>query len=767
MHSREKLNLLTVALLITLCISSLPPSARGQGQGRAEQTDDVVRITTELVQTDVMVFDRQGRFVEGLRPEEFELQVNGKAQPVSFFERVTAGSRSEAAQLAGIRNGTGYRAAPRAAAEGEAPERGRLIFFFLDDLHLSGASLIHAREALQRFVDNSMNPNDQVAIVSSSGQIGFLQQLTDNQRVLHAAIKRLGYKMNPEAYTGKTQISEYMASQVLDYGNRELYAYLLESIKIEQQMGPGIRHGDHRLAASYSAAPYLKNRLRQTNAQGRMTTADTLGALRSLMLSSGALPGRKLVFFLSDGFIINDRRTGALEMLKSITEAAARAGVVVYTMDLRGTFFGLGSGVDASTNEYADLSARRTGLVAGEISATREPLRIIADETGGRAILNSNTIDDAVLQAISETSNYYLLAWRPDSATARDAASPVKVSVKGRPDLRVRLRNSFVAPPAAGKQPEPAKQPNITKASSVEPVATANDGSKTGTTKAETTAVKEGATPVQMSDGDLVAALGALYPYRELPASLSVGYLNTSEQGPVLKVSMQLERTIFGLGQAGGGQKALFDVAGVAIDDRGQFASFKQLLTVIPDASTEDRTQPIIWHQQLRLKPGLYQVRVALRERASGRIGSAMQWIEIPDLSKGGFSLSSLFLGERTAESAADAAADKGARPIMVDVDHRFARQSVLRFQTYIYNAARQSPASPDVWIQAQVFRGQKPVMTTPLARVPNVGDVARLSFWSEIALATLPSGRYTLQVTATDRTTNRAATERVNFSIE
>ncbi len=762
MYSRNKLNLLASALLIALCLSSLPPSALAQGQERAEQTDDVVRITTELVQTDVMVFDRQGRFVEGLRPEEFELQVNGKAQPVSFFERVTAGSRSEAAQLAGIRNGTGYRAAPREAVEAEASERGRLIFFFLDDVHLSGASLIHAREALQRFVDNSMNPNDQVAIVSSSGQIGFLQQLTDNQRVLRAAIKRLGYKMNPEAYTGKTQISEYMASQVLDYGNRELYAYLLESIKIEQQMGPGNRHGDHRLAASYSAAPYLKNRLRQTNAQSRMTTADTLSTLRSLMLSSSALPGRKLVFFLSDGFIINDRRTGALEMLKSITEAAARAGVVVYTMDLRGTFFGLGSGVDASTNEYADLSARRTGLVAGEISATREPLRILADETGGRAILNSNTIDDAVLQAISETSNYYLLAWRPDSAAARNAASLVKVSVKGRPDLRVRLRNSFIAPPAANKRPAPVKQPNIAKASSAQPKATANDESK-----AETTMVKEGTTPVQMSDGDLLAALGALYPYRELPASLSAGYLNTSDKGAVLKISMQLERTIFGLGQASAGQKALFDVAGVAIDDRGQFASFKQLLTVVADASTEDRTQPIIWHQQLSLKPGLYQVRVALRERASGRIGSAMQWVEIPDLSKGGFSLSSLFLGERTIEEASEAAADKGARPIIVDVDHRFARQSVLRFQTYVYNAARQSPSSPDVWIQAQVFRGQRQVMTTSPARVPVTGDTARLSFWSEIALQTLPPGRYTLQVTATDRTVNRAATERVNFSIE
>jgi hypothetical protein len=52
-----------------------------------------------LVQTDVSVFDKRGRFVEDLKPEQFELQVDGRVQPVIFFERVTAGSLSEESQL--------------------------------------------------------------------------------------------------------------------------------------------------------------------------------------------------------------------------------------------------------------------------------------------------------------------------------------------------------------------------------------------------------------------------------------------------------------------------------------------------------------------------------------------------------------------------------------------------------------------------------------------------------------------------------------------
>ncbi|HEX7998356.1 MAG TPA: VWA domain-containing protein [Pyrinomonadaceae bacterium] len=753
----KALRIAVVALLLTAFSAN---AQQRQQQSTPQQTDDVLRIKTELVQTDVMVFDQKGRFVEGLRPEQFELEVNGQKREISFFERVTAGSSMEAAQLSAARRRSGdYIVNLNPDANDEATERGRLIFFFLDDLHLSGASLIRARAALQRFVDNSMNPNDQVAIVSTSGQVGLLQQLTDNQIVLHAAIKRLGYKQNPEAYTGKTQISEYMASQVLEHGNRELYAYLLESIKLEQQMGPGNRHGDHQLAASYSAAPYLRNRLRQTTAQGRMATADTLSALRGLMLSSAALPGRKLVFFLSDGFILNERKAGALEMLHSVTEAAARSGAVVYTVDLRGTFFGMGSGVDASTNDYIDLSARRAGVAFGEISATRESLQLIADETGGRAIFNSSSIDDALLQAIRETSNYYLLAWRPDAAEQHDTKARLKVSLRERPDLRVRLRsNSFSLPVVETKQP--GKEKKADDAAKTE----AGSGSKERKT---TTTTKEEKPAAQANDTELLAALSALYPQRGLPVALSVGYLNASEQGPVLKLSMQLERAAFGFDSPAGAQKILLDVAGAALDDRGQFASFKQLLTITPDSSNEASTsQHVVWHQQLRLKPGLYQVRVALRERESGRVGSAMQWIEIPDLSKGNFSLSSLFLGERGGAQLQDAKDDAGPRAIMVDVDHRFQRSSVLRFQTYVYNAAR-GAGLPDVRIQAQVFRNKRQVMATSLDRVPVTGDTARLPFWSEIALQSLPPGRYVLQVTATDRVANRTATERVNFNVE
>ena len=735
-------------LLAILCL--LVSATRGQ-QKQAQpppasnQTDDVIRINTELVQTDVMVFDRKGRFVEGLRPEQFELSLEGKAQVISFFERVAAGSQREAAQLAAVRSTTSGKALESKATIADASDRGRLIFFFLDDLHLSGESLIRARKALASYVDNQMSPHDQVAIVSTSGQIGFLQQLTDNPTVLQAAIARLNYKKNPEAYSGKTQISEYMASQVMDYANSTLFAYLMESVKMEQQMGSGSKRGDHKLASTYSASPHLRNRIRQVNAQGRMTTADTLEALEGLIFSSAALPGRKVVFFLSDGFIINERKSGSLEGIRRITQAAARTGTVIYTMDVRGTTFGLGSGVDASTNDYTDLSSRKAGLAMGEITATQEPLKIIADDTGGRAIINSNSIADGIQQAIAETSDYYLLAWRPDGENGRNGKSRLKVSIKDRPDLRVRLRNSFYQPPV---------------------VADEKGENKTG--QKETAAKTADATSPRTAEVDLLDALGSLYGHRQLPVSVSSGYVNTPAAGMTLKVSMQIERDAFRFEPDAEKQKAEVDVIGTAIDDRGIIKTFKQIVTVTPDLLAQRQNIPVIWHQQLSVPPGLYQVRVAVRERKTGRVGSALQWIEIPDLSRGRFELSSLFLGERKREEIVAATSTNTPQAIMVDVDHHFPRTSVLRFQTYVYNAAR-GTAAPEVWIQAQVLRDKRQVMALPASKVPTDAspDAGRLPYWAEIGLAQLPAGRYVLQVTATDRASGTSVSQRSNFVIE
>jgi VWFA-related protein len=726
------------SLLVILALASLAPVIHSQQidpKQSQERPTDVIRTSTELVQTEVMVFDRRGRFVTGLKPEQFELTLNGAKQQISFFESVATGSDAEAAQLAAVRGVEPVKKERKQIAALPEDERGRVLFFFIDDLHTSPASLSRARKALALFIDEQMNPNDQVAIVSTSGQVGFLQQLTDSPAVLHAAISRLNNKQVKDGYPGKTQISDYMASQIEDYKNRQLLAYLMEATKVEQQMGPGTRHGDHRPAASYSSLPFIENRINQINTQARLATLSTLDALKGLMLSSSALPGRKVVFFLSDGFIVNERKSGVLEALAAVTEAAKRAGVVVYTMDARGTSFNTGSSVDVSSNDFADFSNRKIGL-SGEIAATQEPLKRIAEETGGRAIINSNAINDGILQAIRETSEYYLLAWRPDSEEQREAKQQLEVTITGRPELKVRFRNNVLrsaAPVAKTQKTEATKTATAPPASSI-------------------------AAPLKH---DLVETLSSLYPDKTIPLSLSVGYVNAGDAGPVLKLSMQFDRESLSVDPDA--QKSELDVIGVAVDDRGQVASFKQVLSVPAQISAADHR--VTWNQQLSVKPGLYQVRVAAGERSSGRAGSAIQWIEVPDVASAQFALSSVFLGERKEDLPSGAGAEAPSA-VTVDVDHHFARASAMRFQTYVYNAAVGADG-PQVTVDATVLRSRRAVMTVAGSKVPTTSNAARLPFWSELALKDLQPGHYVLLLKATDQNSNRTATQRIDFVVD
>src|ERR1700682_6105389 len=283
---------------LLICLLAFAPKGLGQKQSATPQpADDVVRVKTELVQTDVTVLDKRGRFVDGLKPEQFELRVDAKPQVLAFFEQVVAGSAEEERQLGLERDGKP--AAPAKSEGNRAAElsRGRLIFFFVDDFHLAGDSLTRARSVLLHFIENKMAANDRVAIVSTSGQIGFLQQLTDNKAVLREAINRLNYKYNPETTASQVSISEVDANLIASRGDRGLFAYLVEATRKEFQMG-GLR-----------AMALEKNRVRQITSQSRLFEIETLSRLERLIRSRGPLPGRKVVFFISDGFVMDNKRS--------------------------------------------------------------------------------------------------------------------------------------------------------------------------------------------------------------------------------------------------------------------------------------------------------------------------------------------------------------------------------------------------------------------------------------------------------------------------
>lgn len=721
------------------CFISTLTVAAQQTRPTSEQSD-VIRVDASLVQTNVTVFDKRGTFVEGLRPEDFELRVDGKPLPIAFLSRITAGTAQELNQLAAARKPAGTTIITNAEPE----IRGRTIIFFMDDLHLSPSSVQRTRQTVLNFITHQMGPGDLVAIASASGQIGFLQQFTDNKAVLRAAIGRLNHRPYTVIDHENIPMTEYIALRI-DQGDRDAISYYTNQLLATTNFrspggGLGPPAGGPVGQASSSqqqrtsgitrelAERQVKERALVLVKQGTAVTTNTLISLESLMRSSAKREGRKLVFFISDGFFLNDRNTGFINKLHELTDAAVRAGVVIYSLDARG----LKSTIDVTSNR-ADPEGKLSRSSIGEITASQDALNALAGDTGGRALFDSDKLNEAVDQALKETSNYYLLAWRPSTDEQKSATfKNIEIRIPARPELQVRIPKGYFlnspTPPATAQNSEPAAKP----AESV-------------------------------VDSDLKRVLSASSLETNVPTTVALTYVDTPDNGPLATASVQVAAAALDYGPAP--KQAAVDVAGVILNDAGKAAaSFRTRLTVNPiSGEPGSDNSGVIYNYKAKLTPGIYQVRTAVRDEKSGRLGSASQWIEIPDLSTKKLTLSSLLL-----------------RPVRKDVtvtegqfsvDHHFRRTSQLNFFLFIYNASRNTGGTPDPSLTAQVevFRNGKSIVSTPARTLTTSGmqDLQRIPYGGQFPLESLPGGRYELQVTIVDQLSKATVLQRVPFLID
>ncbi|HKR11431.1 MAG TPA: VWA domain-containing protein [Pyrinomonadaceae bacterium] len=697
-------SILTLSLVIT--------AAFGQ-----EPAADVVRITTELVQTGVVVVDKQGRFVDGLKPEEFLLKVDGRAVAPAFFERVIAGTvREEKLEGSVARNG----AAP--ATPTGATYRGRTIIFFIDDLHLSAASVQRTRKAILGFVDDEMSIEDQVAVVSPSGQIGFLQRFSDLKPVVRAAVNRLNHKPYTIRDFEQIPMTEYQAVRIEQGDQTAVHYFATELLKQTNITVPGgigppsggpaaarVRGGKSTTGMTMEAAQrVVKDRANFLMRQSESVTSATLNSLESLMRSVSQMPGRKLVFLISDGFFLNNRSTGYSSKVSRIADAAVRGNLVIYSVDARD----LGAAIDASSNRV-DPNGQLSRANIGELAASQDGMNALAVDSGGKAFFNAGAVNDAIDEALRETANYYLLAWKPGSEDQRSANfKRIEISVPGRPELSVRVARGFFT-----SEPQPETSAPVAQAST-------NVG------------------------GALMSALAAPSARTGLPTKLFVSFIDVPGLGPVLTAATQMATEGLGYG-TDGKQPAAIDLAGVVLNDQGkQAGSFKTRLNVNPlSPSTTVKDPSVIYSHKLPLKPGIYQIRVAARDEKSGSVGSAAQWIEIPDLSSKKLTLSTLLLGGHTS-------------------NHRFSRESQMTLLAVIYNA---TGTAPKLESQIEILRGGQRVVASPVmpVAVESNADLARIPYGAGVGLKTLAPGRYVLRVTITDRNANTSATNQIVFEVD
>jgi len=592
---RRLSNYLVVLSWLTLFVAT----AEGQTTpAKPQDQPDVVRVDTTLVQTDVMVFDKKGQFVDGLKPDQFQLEIDNKSQPIAFFERVATGSLREQKKASA---GSGDALANPFTTPSPTPAaaaRGRVLIFFVDDLHLAPASLVRTRKALLEFIDHGLAQQDQVAITSSSGQIGFLQQFTDDKTALRSAVARLNYRANTKTDMDNPPMSEYIALKIRE-GDEQALTYYVQELQKQNCFRAG---GQLICSVSpQSAKQLVLLRAQQLVTQAAPDTDNTLRLLEGLMRSAAQLPGRKLVFVVSDGFYLNDVKTGSRDKIRKITDAAGRAGVVIYTLDARGI---INEGIDVTNNRPMDSKGLMSGSSIGETAASQDGLNALAKDTGGRAFRNTNApMFEWVDKVLDETANYYLLAWRPDTEEQkRGKFKHINVSITGRPDLTVRVRSGYFK-------------------SAAQPVLTAR--------------TKPDKDPTKAREDDMRLVIDAPVSQRQIPTNLELALGQMPGVGTRVTATIEINRDFLAFDLSDGKQVADLDIGGIFYNDKGKpLTSFVGRLKIypLPETSPAAKSNRPVYTFHAWLPAGLYQVRVGVRDMKSGRIGSAMEWITVPKL---------------------------------------------------------------------------------------------------------------------------------------
>src|SRR5688572_24015351 len=177
-----------LTLALSLSFATFLP-VMGQTTPAAAQ-DDVVRITTNLVQVDAVV-TKDGKHVRDLKAEDFEIYEDGRKQTITSFAFIS--NFPNAARPV----------SPTAANTAGVPPAGpiqrdvarRTVAIVVDDLGMSAESMSHVRRQVRKFIAEDIQPNDLVAIIRTAGEMGALQQFTNDKRMLNRAVDLL--RWNP------------------------------------------------------------------------------------------------------------------------------------------------------------------------------------------------------------------------------------------------------------------------------------------------------------------------------------------------------------------------------------------------------------------------------------------------------------------------------------------------------------------------------------------------------------------------------------------
>jgi VWFA-related protein len=390
---------------------------RGQGQAPAPQQPPITfRAEVNYVEVDTRVLDKDGKFVTGLKADDFQVFEDGKPQKVSAFSVVNIPvERAERPLFAS------KPIEPDVHTNMQGAD-GRIYVIVLDDLHTAALRSQRVKMAAKQFIERYIGANDLAAVVHTSGRSDAGQEFTSSQqRLLRAVDLFMGRKLT---------------SSTLN---------MIDDV--------GARAGT---AAASDPATDLDDKERGYNARA------TLDSIRNLATYLGNIRGRrKALVLFGEGIDYNidemfsDQITEAQSVrdaTRDMIAAATRANVAIYAVDPRG----LGAEFNdlASIQSFPDDTSLGLGMssIFNEVRLSQDSLRVMGDETGGFAVVNQNDFATAFQRIVDDNSSYYVMGYYSTNDKRDGRFRKIEVKLKDKPGYVVRARKGYVAP--RGKTPD-------------------------------------------------------------------------------------------------------------------------------------------------------------------------------------------------------------------------------------------------------------------------------------------------------------------------
>jgi VWFA-related protein len=386
------------------------PVAPAAAPSQDSQRPDFVSVTS-LVSTDVIPRDNAGQFLADLKKEEFTVLEDGVPQTVASLTLVHGGRYFNLATPPPAPVEEGMVLPPPRPVNDAA---GRIFMLFVDDLHLDFRNTPRIRDLFKKISTELIHDGDMFGIVST-GPSSLAVDLTYDRKRLDEAIKRIsGSGLKPADILEQPGSNSSQGNQELRYRAHVAFSTAFDLMR-ELEKVQNRRKALIYVSNGYDFDPFPQGRLQREALYGYNST--------------GLDPRDPAAVTSRQGQQFAD--ADLARELADLTRAANRANATIYTIDPRGLIGG------AEMDDEVDMVEWNN-----HVRKTQDSMRVLAEETGGTAVVNQNDFVKALKKIDAETSDYYVLGYyssNPDPTRKRRAIE-VKVT---RPGVSVWARKGY------------------------------------------------------------------------------------------------------------------------------------------------------------------------------------------------------------------------------------------------------------------------------------------------------------------------------------